>query len=269
MRVAGYGPTVKLPFVELILRRQGSDTILQNLLIDLEQIGQLSLSGTRKKIDDGFVTDLALTSKFLDIEFFKHLWPKQLASKTASWVQRHISSGSFGRGQLNLKIFEQDEQPKLVSVTGDVLFNDSQFRLYEDLVPAKSLSGVLKFEDNHLMLNIEKGAIEHLSVHQAQIGFGPLFPVGRERDLDIRLIAKGDVSTVLSVLGHSRINQLKKLKLEGKPITGEAEFTMKLAALASPGKRLKVTDVALNGSMSNVTIKNLPLQHNLEQADMC
>ena len=92
--------------------------------------------------------------------------------------------------------------------------------------------------------------------------------MGRERDLDIRLIAKGDVSTVLSVLGHSRINQLKKLKLEGKPITGEAEFTMELAALASPDKRLKVTDVALNGSMSNVTIKNLPLQHNLEQADI-
>ena len=83
-------------------------------------------------------------------------------------------------------------------------------------MPATSLSGLLKFEDNHLTLNIEKGEIEHLSVHQAKIGFGPLFPVSRERDLNVRLIAKGDVSTVLSVLGHSKINQLKKLKLEGK-----------------------------------------------------
>ena len=49
----------------------------------------------RKKIDDIFVTDLKLTSKFLDIELFKHLWPKQLASKTSLWINRHISSGTF------------------------------------------------------------------------------------------------------------------------------------------------------------------------------
>ena len=72
----------------------------------------------------------------------------------------------------------------------------------------------------------------------------------------------------MSVLGHSRINQLKKLKLDGKPVTGETEFTMELAALASPGKRLKVTDVAVNGSMANASIQNLPLQHKLEQADI-
>ena len=268
MRVAGYGPTVRVPSVDLILRQQGSDTILQNLFIDLKQSGQLSLSGARKKIDDIFVTDLTLTSKFLDIELFKHLWPKQLASKTSLWMNRHISSGSFGEGQLNLMISEQEEQPKLVSVTGDVLFNNAQFRLYQNLIPATSLSGLLKFEDNHLTLNIEKGQIEHLSVNQAKIGFGPLFPVSRERDLNVRLIAKGDVSTVLSVLGHSRINQLKKLKLEGKPVTGETEFTMELAALAFPGKRLKVTDVAVNGSMANASIQNLPLQHKLEQADI-
>ena len=126
----------------------------------------------------------------------------------------------------------------------------------------------MKFEDNQLTLNIEKGAIEHLSIHQAQIGFGPLFPAGRERELNVRLLANGDVSTVLSLLGHSKINQLKKLKLEGRPVTGETEFTMELAALASSGKRLKVVDVAVNGSMSNAAIQNLPLQHDLKQADI-
>ncbi len=268
MRVAGYGPTVRVPSVDLILRQQGSDTILQSLFIDLKQSGQLSFSGKRRKIDDAFITDLTLTSKFLDIELFKHLWPKKLASKTASWMNRHISSGSFGRGQLNMMISEKEEQPKLVSVSGDVLFNDAQFRMYQNLIPATSLSGLLKFEDNYLTLNIKKGVIEHLSLNHAKIGFGPLFPVSLERDLNVKLIAKGDVSTVLSVLGHSRINQLKRFKLEGKPVTGETEFTIELAALAFPGKPLKVTDVAVNGSMSNVAIKNLPLQHELEQADI-
>ena len=91
-------------------------------------------------------------------------------------MHRHISSGTFGRSLLNLTISEQEEKPELVSVTGDVLFSNAQFRLYQDLIPATSLSGLLKFEDHHLTLNIEKGAFEHLSVHQAQIGFGPLFP---------------------------------------------------------------------------------------------
>ena len=109
MRVAGYAPTVRVPSVDLILRQQGNETILQNLFIDLNQSGQFNLSGTRKKADDVFVTDLALTSRFLDVELFKHLWPKQLASKTASWMHRHISSGSFGRSQLSLLISEQDD----------------------------------------------------------------------------------------------------------------------------------------------------------------
>ena len=43
---------------------------------------------------------------------------------------------------------------------------------------------------------------------------------------------------------------------------------MELAALAFPGKRLKVTDVVVNGSMANASIQNLPLQHKLEQADI-
>ena len=43
---------------------------------------------------------------------------------------------------------------------------------------------------------------------------------------------------------------------------------MELAASASSGKRLKVNDVAVNGSMSNAAIQNLPLQHELEQADI-
>ena len=73
---------------------------------------------------------------------------------------------------------------------------------------------------------------------------------------------------MLSVLGHPRINQLKKLRLEGKPVTGETEFTIELTALSSPGKLLKVTDVTVNGSMSNAAIQNLPLQHDLEQADI-
>ena len=66
-----------------------------------------------------------LIIQIIDIELFQHLWPKQLASKTSLWMNRHISSGSFGKGQLNLMISEQEEQPKLVSVTGDVLFNNA------------------------------------------------------------------------------------------------------------------------------------------------
>ena len=139
---------------------------------------------------------------------------------------------------------------------------------YEDLIPATSLSGLLKFEDNQLTLNIEKGVIENLFVHQAQIGFGPLFPVGRERTLmsDYLRMVMSARSCLFLVI--QRINQLKKLRLEGKPVTGETEFTIELTALSSPGKRLKVTDISVNGSMSNAAIQNLPLQHDLEQADI-
>lgn len=268
MRVDGYGPTVRVPSVDLILRQQGSDTVLQKLIIDLKHSGQLSLNGTRKKSDNVFVSNLTLKSKFLDIELLKHLWPKQLASEASSWMHRHISSGSFGKSQLNVLISEQDGKPRVVSVTGDILFKDAQYRLYQDLTAATNLSGLLKFVDNQLQINIEEGAIEHLFVNQAQIGFAPLFPVGRERDLDIRLHAKGDVSSVLTILGHSKINQLNRLKLHDKPVTGETEFTMELTAFNSPGKGLKVDEVVVNGSMLNASIQNLPMQHELKQADI-
>ena len=113
-----------------------------------------------------------------------------------------------------------------MSVTGDVLFGEARFGLYQDLHPATGLSGRMKFEDNQLVVNIEEGDIDQLSVPQAQVEFGPLLPAGQARDLQLKLNAAGNVETVLDILAHQKVNQLQKLQLDDKVIEGDIEFCL-------------------------------------------
>ncbi len=266
LRVAGYGPTIRVPSVDLVLRQQGSETVLQNLFVDLDQMGRFSLNATRRKPDQTFLSEIKLEADFLDAELFQHLWPKKLAPRTMSWMRRHISGGAFGKSRLSLGFSEQDGLPKLASVDGDVLFSEARFGLYQDMTAATGLSGRMKFEDNQLVVNVEQGDIDQLSVAQAQVQFGPLLPAGQDRELAFRLSASGSADTVMDILGHEKINQLQKLQLHDKDIAGDIEFSLDLAARAEPGKRLKVTGVAFDGSMTDTAVQNLPLRHDLEQA---
>ena len=63
------------------------------------------------------------------------------------------------------------------------------------------------------------------------------------------------------------MNQLQKLQLDDKVIEGDIEFSFDLAAGIQSGKPPKVTSVAFDGSMTNASVQNLPMRHNLEQAD--
>ena len=267
LRVSGYGPTIRVPSVDMVLRQQGSETVLQNLFVDLDQLGEFTLNAVRRKSEQIFTSELKLEADFLDAELFQHLWPKQLAPRTMSWMRRHISGGVFGKSRLNLSFSEQDNVPRLVSVTGDVLFGEARFGLYQDLHAATGLSGRMKFEDNQLVVNIEEGDIDQLSVPQAQVEFGPLLPAGQARDLQLKLNAAGNVETVLDILAHQKVNQLQKLQLDDKVIEGDIEFSFDLAAGIQSGNPPKVTSVAFDGSMTNTSVQNLPMRHNLEQAD--
>ncbi|MEC7208698.1 MAG: DUF3971 domain-containing protein, partial [Pseudomonadota bacterium] len=211
LRVAGYAPTIRVPSVDLVLRQQGTETVLQNLFVEFEQLGRFSLSGVRRKPEQVFVSEAKLEVDSLDAELFQHLWPKQLAPRSISWMRRHIVSGEFGKSRLSLSFTEEEGRPKLTSVIGDALFSEASFRLYENMTPATGLSGLIKFEDNQMMVNIQQGVIDQLSVTQAQVKFGPLLPGEQKRDLRVRLNASGNADTVLQILGHNRINQLQKL----------------------------------------------------------
>ena len=268
LRVAGYAPTVRVPSVDLVLRQQGNETVLQNLFVDLEQSGRFSLSGIRRKPEQTFFSEVKLEADYLNTELFQRLWPKQLAPKTLSWMRRHIADGMFGKSQLNLSFTEQDGLPKLASVTGDVVFSDASFRLYQDMIAATGLSGLMRFADNLMTVNIEDGVIDKLAVSQAQITYGPLLPAAQDRNVQVKLNAAGSVDTILQILGHQKINQLKKLQLEDKSIDGDIEFSLNLAAVAPVGKRLKIEDISFDGSMTQANMSNLPMRHELKQATL-
>lgn len=267
LRVAGYGPTIRVPSVDLVLRQQGNETVVQNLFVDLDQSGRFSLNAFRRKPDQIFTSEIKLDVDSLDAELFQHLWPKQLAPKTMAWMRRHISDGAFGKSRITLSFSEQDGTPKLDSIIGDIRFSDTSYRLFPDMTAATGLSGRMKLEDNQLVLNIEQGAIGQLTVPQAQVQFGPLLPAAQGRDLHFRLNAAGNVDTVLDILGHQQINQLQNLQLHDKDISGDIEFTLALSAELQQGKPIKVVSISSDGSMSNASILNLPMRHNLEQAN--
>ena len=143
-----------------------------------------------------------------------------------SWMPSYLWRDMAKR--LNLNFPKQDNVPRLVSVTGDVLFGEARFGLYQDLHAATGLSGRMKFEDNQLVVNIEEGDIDQLSVPQAQVEFGPLLPAGQAR-LQLKLNAAGILKQFWTS-SPTKVNQLQKLQLDDKVIEGDIEFSFVLAA---------------------------------------
>lgn len=266
LRLANYGPTVRIPAVELELKQEGKQTLVQNLFVDLATKGRFTVSADRNQAASGFVSELELQADYFDIELFKHIWPKQLAPMTRTWMHRRVSDGNFGKTHLNFAFLEQDSPPILTAVSGDAVFDQASFHLYEDMIPATRLSGRLKFEDNHMTAYIEEGVIDKLSVAQAQIAYGPLMPVTKDKTIKLNLNAEGDIDTVLHILGHNKINQLEPLGLIDKTLSGSAEFDLDMSIAES--RNLSVTGLTVNGSMSDAAIGNLPLNHALTKSSL-
>ena len=81
LRVSGYGSTIRVPSVDMVLRQQGSETVLQNLFVDLDQLGEFTLNAVRRKSEQIFTSELKLEADFLDAELFPAFMAKTIGAQ--------------------------------------------------------------------------------------------------------------------------------------------------------------------------------------------
>ncbi len=131
-----------------------------------------------------------------------------------------------------------------------------------------SLSGQIDFKDNMLVGNFEAGQANSLVVEQAQISYGPLLGHKGIRDLQFKTLAAGDVTDILTMLDHPKINQIDKFGLRPLTLAGNSRFTFTLAGAAPHEGRMKIGDTSVDGTLSEADIDGLPLDQHLQDGTL-
>ena len=265
-RVSGFAPTVKIPRLDAVWRHQPQETILQNLFVDFEQYGQVLASGKRYLVDGIFETEINLNLPEMDFEFSRHLWPARFAKVTTSWMSRHLKGGRITDGQLAFVLSEQAGKMRTTKLEGSLPFSQLSYQLHKGMMPVEELRGQINFADNMLSGNFEAGKANTIRVEQAQISYGPLLNFKGSREIEFKTLASGDVTDVLEILDHPRINQIDKLGLRPFTIKGQSRFTLAIMGEVPLGGRFKLADISVDGTLSDADIDGLPLDQHLQDS---
>ncbi|MGB2021047.1 MAG: AsmA-like C-terminal domain-containing protein [Candidatus Puniceispirillaceae bacterium] len=267
-RLSGFDQTVKIPRLDAVWRHQPSETLLQNLFVDFGHYGQLLASGRRIGTKDKPVAEIELSLPEMDFQLARHLWPAGFAQKVTGWMARHLDHGHITDGQLDIHLATEGEKFRAVSLDGSLPFQKLSYQMHEGLAPVKQLSGQIDFKDNRLVGTFDAGQANSLVVEQAQISYGPLLGHKGIRDLQFKTLAAGDVTDILTMLDHPKINQIDRFGLRPLTLAGKSRFTLTLTGEAPHEGRMKIGNIGVEATLSDADIDGLPLDQHLQDGTL-
>jgi len=263
--INGYEEAVKIPKMDAVIRYSPDEMLLQNLFVDFADKGQILAHAKRRRESETFRTELNLSWPQLDMELTRHAWPAGLAAKTINWINEHLKYGTSREGKFSVSFVETGGKLKAEQLSGHIPFTGMRFRLFPDLVPVDGVNGQLDFSDNQMRASFDTGRTKQLVNEQAEVFFGPLLNAVNGRKLNFKMRAGGDIAEVLEIIDHHRINQLRPSGLHRFDITGQTRFQLSFDGFKPrDGVPLALSNVRVEGTLSEARIAGLPLEQTLE-----
>ncbi len=266
----GFDKPVRVPEALLVMRYEPGQLQIFKVSADFADLGTLGAKIDAHLVNPGTLADakadMSVSVTDVDIDFFKALWPKGLAEKTYGWVRKHIFGGVISSGAVQLAI-DGAEHPasRVTDISGTVELKKTSFKLYPDLQPFRQVDATLIFADNLLRVTAKQTNQPAFSVKNANVTLSPLYNPDRlSRALNISLALSGELSPLLTILDHPRINRLVGTGLSPLASTGITEATFSATGTVPPGQKFILSDIVADATIDNAVIGNLPFNKTLE-----
>lgn len=267
-RLTDYKPTVKIAKLTMDLRYQPDDAHLQKLSIDFAEKGELLITARRRKKSEYFETDMSIVAPFMEADLLKSIWPDKLAQPTIDWIDQHISKGDIKKAKMNFKLTEMPNNIQVSELNGNIPFSQATFQFFQDQTPFSNLYGNLIFADNQITADINAGNFKSLNLEQAQLIYGPFVNANGARNLSLNGTVAGDVLDILDMLERSKINENAGFTLRDMQISGDSRIRLDLRGNLPSGKPFEVTDIAVDGTLSDAVIASLPFDQTLSKGSL-
>ncbi len=266
----GLNKPVRVPEALLVMRYEPGQLQISKASVDFGDLGTLGA-----KIDAHLVNfrtlsdakaDMSVSVADVDVDFFQAVWPRDLAKRTYGWVRKHISEGVISSGKIHLAI-DGAERPesRVTDITGTVELEKTSFKLYPDMDPFRQVDATLVFANNLLRVTAKQTNQPAFGVKNANITLSPLYnPDRHSRALNISLALSGELSPLLTILDHPRINRLVGTGLSPLTSTGITEATFSATGTVPHGQKLILSDIIADATIDDAVIGNLPFNQTLE-----
>ncbi len=266
----GFHKPVRVPKALLVMRYEPSQLQISKASANFGDLGALGAQIDAHLVNPRTLSDvkadMSVSAADVDVDFFQAVWPRGLAKKTYGWVRKHISDGVISSGAVQLVIDgAKHPESRVTDITGTVELEKTSFKLYSDMEPFRQVDATLVFADNLLRVAAKQTNQTAFGVKNANVTLSPLYnPDRRSRALDISLALSGELSPLLTILDHPRINRLAGTGLSPLTSTGITEATFSANGTVSPGQRFVLSNIIADATIDDAVIGNLPFDQTLE-----
>ena len=261
--LADFSQTIRLPSADLSLRFSPEHTTVQRLDIRTQSHGQIQLKAERKWDDDAFSSEIVARSEQLDANLFNALWPENIAVNSRKFVTTKFQNGRLEKAEMKLSVREEDRL-RLSNISGQFDYVDGQFLWLDNMPPVHIETSQIIFDDNMMVVTSEQAQSGSIEIKAAEITLSPVLraPATPQR-LEMVLRGEGREQTVLALLDHPRVNQLRRLGLDRLQPQAELDFRFTADAEVMPGTPLKLQNIEFTSALSEASFDNLPLDTQL------
>ena len=263
-RLKGFDDTVQIAGVSLIMRLTPEQLSISQLEIDLGQHGSLSATVKRLSRLPRPETQLTVSAGWLDAAAFSHFWPEQISPRTRRFIHQRFSGGRLEDVNMRLLFREDNQKPRIIKSEGQFSYANGQFMWRKGLPSIDIENSIVSIDDNQMRITSASSRYDGLSLRQSELSYGPVIgDRSLRRTLNMSISGRGALAPAVRILKHPSINQFRKLGLEGRRPSGEADFKLVSDFSLVFGTPLKLEMIEIDASLRDVNLYNLPLQNNI------
>jgi hypothetical protein len=230
---------------------------------------RLSISGIAQEIKNAVTIRGQVTLTGLHIAELKDYWPAGVSADARAWLTENLVAGTVEEAKAQVVVTVPSitvSTAKLERLQGTLRYQDCEVHYLRPLPPATGVSGSASFDQQGFRIQLNAGQITDM-----RITGGTVEITGLDRGQDALALRAGvdaPLRTALTWLNHPHLNLLADLSIDPAATDGQVTSQLVLALPLRGQILLHNVDITVHSTLTEVTISQAFLGHDIEHGHL-
>lgn len=229
----------------------------------------ISLAGNATGLDGDSHADLELGLKNLPVDDLPRRWPVSVAPNPRTWIVANLSGGQVDELHLTASLHGHAtdlDNVALDKLQGTMKVGGVNVRYIPKMPKVRKTGGDITFDEKTFTIKLDRGNAEGLTVDNATIVISGLD--ARDQMLAVDLAARGPLRSALQLINSDPLDYASALGIDPKRISGQAAVRLLLQYPLLKNAGFDKVSIAAAANMTDVTLAQAILGHDLDKADL-
>jgi len=194
---------------------------------------------------------------------FQSLWPPALSRGGRRWVLTNIHDGVLDEAavQLDLAVDPAARSAEVVSAHGTMRYRDATISYFQELTPARKVSGTATLDDKRLVFTPSGGSVKSVQVTGGSLQITDLGAPVEWLTVDLSLA--GPLQDVLETIDAKPLRYARDIGVDPAQVTGRTEANLHFKLPLLQDLKLDQVQYAVKASLSGAAIAGVAMNRNL------